>query len=195
MFLQSNQYVFGYNNYASIAFILKRIKPAKEYKISAEQLISLCEDTQNKIDLLNRWLFFSNALIAKLKSYEVVTTVRTCLTVHAHITRVINNSGLISEGLQRWINHVKETKLLEGCREIDEQATLCNEVLWQFKKLYRHFASAEEMASSLDFYKYEIKKYLPSFDALNKGMLIPIPDEKDQAPPPEDSTEREINSY
>jgi len=178
-FLQSNQYVFGYNNYASIAIILKRIKPAKEYKMTQEQLNSLCDDTQNKITFLNRWLFFSNALIEKIKSYEVVTSIRTCLTLHEHITRVLNNSGLISEGLQRWISHIKETQFLEGGREIDELSTLCNEVLWQFKKLYRHFALAEETAASLDLYKNEIKKRLPSFDSLNKGVLVPIPDEKD----------------
>jgi HD domain len=193
-FLQSNQYVFGYNNYASIATILKRIKPVKEYKITQEQLISLCNDTQSKIEFLTRWLFFSDTLIEKLKSYEVVTTIRTCLTLHAHITQVLNNSGLASEGLQRWISHVKSTQFLEGGREIDELSTLCNEVLWQFKKLHRHFVLAEETASSLDFYKNEIKKRLPSFDALNKGVLVPIPDEQNPAPP-EEPTEREISDH
>ncbi len=54
-------------------------------------------------------------------------------------------------------------------------SAICNEMLWHFKKLHRHCSLAEEKASSLEFYQAEIKKNLPTFDSLSKGVMVDLP--------------------
>ena len=72
--------------FKSITYLESSTGP-KETISTTYDIKDFCEQTLIKIELLIRWVFFTTALINKLKAYDQIAAVQTILTIYEHIAR------------------------------------------------------------------------------------------------------------
>lgn len=140
-FLQLNTSTYFYENFQSVFTIIKHAEIPPKALVNSDNIEEHKDKLLFEMELLLRWSKFTSDLIPMLKSIEDDKEVEGMLRQIDSIWDTLKQSGLLSDGINRWIEHVAEEKITEAFSEMEEIGLMQRELLWQYKNLCRRMAA------------------------------------------------------
>lgn len=139
-YLNLNQEVHLYCNYQAMTQILQQVKLVAQRQVSESDMLLFCEQTLKKYHLLTIWGRVVHDVVAYLPSGSSEKPLKIAFNMLAHIKKVIRQSGLFNEGIQRWIIHVQGQQLSDVFAEIEEIGLMYDELLSHMHKLHQQIS-------------------------------------------------------
>ena len=140
-FLQLNTATYFYENFQSAFNAIKKAELTRKVLVTDQNVDQHNHKLLKEMGILLQWSKFTADLIPMLKSIENDSEVDGMMRQIESIWDTLKQSGLLSEGLNRWIEHVAEEKINEAYEEMDEMSLMQRELLWQYKNLHRRLAA------------------------------------------------------
>lgn len=135
--LQLNSTVHTYRIYAATIDIFRLAQIAGPTPVADSELGQVATQVIQQYKRLSRWFTAVEPLIKHLDPDDPRHPVRTASLMLERIAISVNGSGLFSESLVRWFEHIRDHQLTTAAAEITEAALMYREIQWQMRQLGR----------------------------------------------------------